>query len=81
MKPGDLVTIRRMNLTNRVPITYVDVYEKVGDEFEYDGDQWKWEHGETGLLLEGRDADQEIAEVLHNGRVGWVYEELIQEVK
>lgn len=81
MKPGDLVTIRRMNLTNRVPITYVDVHEKVGDDVEYDGDQWKWEHGETGLLLEGRDADQEIAEVLHNGRVGWVYEELIQEVK
>lgn len=78
MKPGDLVTIRRWNLTHRVPIAYVNIYDRI------DGDEepvkvWKWEHGENGVLLEGRDERQEMAQVLHKGRIGWVDEEYLRE--
>jgi hypothetical protein len=76
MKPGDLVTIRKMNLSNAVPITYVDVYDRFDDiAVPY---KKKWEHGEFGILLEGRDDKQEIVQVLHCGRVGWVDEEMLQ---
>ncbi len=59
MNPGDLVTIRRMNLSHRVPITYVNIYDRI------DGDEepvnvWEWEHGEVGLLMGGRDGLQEM---------------------
>jgi hypothetical protein len=71
MKPGDLVTIRRMNLSHRVPITYIDVHERI-DVDEDDGSIWKWEHGEVGVLLEGWNELQMMAQVLHRGRIGWV---------
>ena len=78
MKPGDLVTIRRWNVSHRVPITYVDVYDR------FDGVavpfKKKWEHGELGVLLGGRDEMQEIVEVLHCGRVGWVDEEYLRDI-
>jgi hypothetical protein len=79
VKPGDLVTIRRWNLTHRVPIAYVNIYDRI------DGDEepvkvWKWEHGERGVLLEGRDERQEMAQVLHKGRIGWVDEEYLRVV-
>lgn len=62
MKPGDLVTIRRMNLSHRAPITYIDVYDRFDDiSVPY---KKKWEHGEVGVLLEGR--------------VGWVDEEMLR---
>jgi len=76
VKPGDLVTIRRMNLFNRVPITYIDVYDRTDDQalpFKE-----KWEHGEWGILLEGRDNQQEMVQVLHGGRIGWVDEEFLR---
>jgi hypothetical protein len=76
MKPGDLVTIRKMNLSHAVPITYVDVYDRFDDiAVPY---KKKWEHGEFGVLLEGRDDKQEIVQVLHCGRVGWVDEEMLR---
>jgi hypothetical protein len=76
MKPGDLVTIRKMNLSHAVPITYVDVYDRFDDiAVPY---KKKWEHGEFGVLLEGRDDKQEIVQVLHCGRVGWVDEEVLR---
>jgi len=74
MKPGDLVTIRKMNLTNTVPITYVYVY----DWFDAAPYEKKWEHGELGVLLEGRDDKREMVQVLHDGRVGWVDEEMLR---
>ena len=77
MQPGDLVKIRRMNLSRKTPIYYIDVYERIDGET---GDQWKWEHGETGVLLEGRDDRQEMVQVLHGGRVGWVDEEFLRVV-
>ncbi len=78
MKPGDLVTIRRMNLSHRVPITYIDVYDRFDDiAVPY---KKKWEHGEVGVLLEGRDDKQEIVQVFHSGRVGWVDEEYLRVV-
>jgi len=79
MKPGDLVTIRRMNLSHKVPITYIDVYERVDGESS-PSTIWKWEHGEPGVLLEGRDHEQEMVQVLHRGRIGWVDEEFLRVV-
>lgn len=76
MKPGDLVRLRKWNITHRVPITYIDVYEGTDDQalpFKE-----KWEHGEWGILLEGRDNRQEMVQVLHGGRIGWVEEEHIE---
>jgi hypothetical protein len=78
VKPGDLVTIRRWNLTHRVPITYVDVHESIGVDGWYEGAQWKWEHGEVGILLDGRDDDQEMVQVLLKGRAVWVDEEFLR---
>jgi hypothetical protein len=77
VKPGDLVTLRKWNITHRVPITYIDVYERIDGETIH-GTIWKWEHGEWGILLEGRDNRQEMVQVLHGGRIGWVDEELIE---
>ncbi len=76
MKPGDLVTIRKMNLSNTARIAYIDVY----DRFDHIAAPYKkkWEHGEVGILLEGRDDKQEMVQVLHDGRVGWVDEEMLR---
>lgn len=77
MKPGDLVTIRRWNVSHRVPITYIDVYNWVdGDEMTF---CWKWEHGEVGVLMEGRDERQLMVQVLHKGRIGWIDEEMLKD--
>ena len=78
MKPGDLVTIRKWNISHKVPITYIDVYERVDGETDL-STIWKWEHGETGVLLDGRDDKQEMVQVLHRGRIGWVDEEYLRE--
>ena len=76
MKPGDLVTIRRMNLSHRVPITYIDVYDRFDDiAVPY---KKKWEHGEVGVLLAVRDDKREMVQVLHCGQVGWVDEEMLR---
>lgn len=77
MKPGDLITIRKVHLSLKLPIAYLDVYERI------DGDEdnnfiWKWEQGEVGILMEGRDDVQEMVQVLHNGRLGWVDEEYLR---
>ena len=77
MKPGDLVTIRKWNLSYAVPITYIDVYETIDGET---GVQWKWEHDEVGVLLEGSDDIQSMRQVLHRGRVGWVDEEYLKPI-
>ena len=78
MKPGDLVTIRNWNLSHRVPITYVNIYDRInGDEEPVN--VWKWEHGEVGLLMEGRDGLQEMVQVLHKGRIGWIDEEYLKD--
>jgi hypothetical protein len=79
VKPGDLVTIRKWSLSHRVPITYVNIYDRVDGE-EEPVNVWKWEHGENGILLEGRDERQEMAQVLHKGRIGWVDEEYLRVV-
>ena len=78
MNPGDLVTIRRMNISHRVPITHVTVYDRI-DGYETQLNVWRWEHGEVGLLMEGRDERQEMVQVLHKGRVGWIDEEYLRD--
>jgi hypothetical protein len=75
VKPGDLVTIRAMNITYRVPINSIAVYETIDGET---GDQWEWEQGEVGLLMEGSDDIQSMRQVLHRGRMGWVDEEYLR---
>ena len=78
MKPGDLVTIRRWHLAHNGPITYVDVYDWIdGDEMTF---CWNWEHGEVGVLMEGRDERQLMVQVLHKGRIGWIDEEMLRDV-
>ena len=79
MKPGDLVTIRRWNLSHRVPITYVNIYDRI------DGDEepvnvWRWEHDEVGVLMDGRDGLQEMVQVLHKGKIGWIDEEYLRDI-
>jgi len=65
-----------MNLSHRVPSTYVEVYDRFdGVAVAY---QKKWEHGEFGVLLEGRDDKQEMVQVLHCGRAVWVDEEMLR---
>jgi hypothetical protein len=76
MKPGDLVTIRRMNLSNTARIAYIEVYDRY-DHIAVPHKK-KWEHGEVGILLEGRDDKREMVQVLHCGRVGWVDEEMLR---
>jgi len=75
MKPGDIVKIRRFNLSLKTPIYYIVVYETIDGE---SGAQWKWEHGEVGVLLEGSDDIQSMKQVLHKGRAGWVEEEFLR---
>ncbi len=86
MKPGDLVTIRRWNVSHRVPITHVNVYDRIdgGRHAVLRGEEpvnvWRWEHGEVGLLMEGRDERQEMVQVLHGGRIGWIDEEYLRDI-
>lgn len=79
MKPGDLVRLRKWNITHRVPITYLVVYHDSEGSPVLDGfGGWKWEHGEWGILLEGRDISEGMVQVLHRGRIGWIEEEHIE---
>lgn len=79
MKPGDLVTIRRWNLDHEVPITYVAVYDRSSQE-EYFTRKSRWEHGEVGVLMVGRDDKEEMVQVLHKGRIVWVDEKMLGDV-
>ncbi len=79
MKPGDLVTIRKWNLTHRVPITYVNIYDRTS-QGEYLQRKTKWEHGDVGVLLAVRDSVEEMVQVLHRGRAVWVDEEMLRAV-
>lgn len=78
MKPGDLVTISRWNVSHKVPITHVNVYDRI-DGYETQMNVWRWEHGEVGLLMEGKDERQEMVQVLHKGRIGWIDEEYLRD--
>ena len=79
MKPGDLVTIRRWNLTHKVPITYVTLYDR-SSQGEYFPRMSKWVHDEVGVLMEGRDDKEEMVQVLCKGRLVWVDEEMLRDV-
>lgn len=78
LKPGSLITLRSLNLSTKKPITSVQVYtDPVENDF------WLWALGEIGIFLEMEDpvnccSHIEMAKVLHNGRIGWIYEEFLR---
>jgi len=81
MKPGDLVTLRKINLTTKRPFYNVAVYETPAGL-----DHWYWTQGEVGLFLEEEDpvncdTHVEMVRVIHGGRVGWVYTEFLRTVE
>lgn len=87
MKPGDLLKPRRWNVTCKVPITYLDVWNRPDGSDDWQG---KWEHDQIGLLLPGRyvsgDPDRDptsctMLEVLLNDRVCWVLEDEVEVVR
>lgn len=87
MNPGDLVTPSRWNLTYRVPIDYLEVWDKPDGTESWQG---KWEHDEIGVLLGGKymsgDPDSDptsytLVEVLLKGRICWVDEDLLRAIK
>ncbi len=70
MKPGDLVQPRRMNLTLRKEIEYLEVFDTPS---EMGSPICRWRRGELGIVLGGtEDEGEEMVQVLVGGRVGWV---------
>jgi hypothetical protein len=82
VRPGDLLQPRRFNVSHRVPITYLDIWDRPdGSEVS----QRKWEHGDVGVLLEGRYTvedgaweDMVMVEVLIHGGRWWVLEDEVE---
>jgi hypothetical protein len=77
MKPGDLVAIRSWNITYAIPINYVTVYDRTS-QGELLPNKKKWERGDVGVLLNGRDAVDEMVQVLLNDQIVWVDEEMLK---
>lgn len=78
MKPGDLVTLRKWSVSNRVPIRRLVVYHDLDGDVDL-FNAWMWVPGEWGLLLKGRIRPAAaLVQVLHGGRIGWVEEEFIE---
>jgi hypothetical protein len=80
LKPGNLVTLRKFNISTKKPMLTEMVY---ADPTE--NDFWLWSQGEIGIFLEMEDpvnccSHIEMAKVLHNGRIGWIYEELLRQL-
>ena len=82
MKTGDLLQPRRWNLCHKVHINYLEVWNRPDGTDDWQG---KWEHGQVGVLLEGRydsgDNDMPMVEVLLKGRVCWAIEDEVELVK
>jgi hypothetical protein len=83
MKPGDLVTIRRLNRSNEVLfevsrslIWRVPVYDQTSNR-DYLERKVKWEHDEIGLILGGRDDIDEMIQVLLKGHPVWAEERML----
>lgn len=80
LKSGNLVTLRKFNLSTKKPIDLVEVYTSPA---EYDF--WLWKQGEVGIFLEMEDpidccSHAEMARVFHNGRIGWIYEDFLKKL-
>jgi hypothetical protein len=87
MKPGDLLQPRRWNIYYRTPINYLDVWNRPDGTEDWQG---RWEHGQVGVLLEGRyttvDPDTDptamaMVEVLLEGRKCWAVEDEVEVLK
>jgi hypothetical protein len=83
VKPGDLVTIRRLNRSNEVLfevsrslIWRVPVYDQTSNR-DYLERKVKWEHDEIGLILDGRDDIDEMIQVLLKGHPVWAEERML----
>ena len=81
MKPGDLVTLSRhlnqaWNSAHGWTVTSIGIH----DAPDADASR-RWNHGETGILLEDEDGAG-MVQILHDGHVGWAlkaYLEVISE--
>ena len=78
LKPGNLVTLRKFNISTKKPILTATVYTTPTEN-----DFWLWKQGEIGIFLEMEDpvnccSHIEMAKVFHNGRIGWVYDEILR---
>jgi hypothetical protein len=87
MKPGDLLQPRRWNIYYGTSINYLDVWNRPDGTDDWQG---KWEHGQVGVLLEGRYASGDIdidptvvimIEVLLEGRKCWAVEDEVEVLK
>ena len=87
MKPGDLLQPRRWNIYYGTSINYLEVWNRPDGTEDWQG---KWEHGQVGVLLEGRyvsgdiDIDPTVVimiEVLLEGRKCWAVEDEVEKLK
>ena len=79
-KPGDLVTLRSINLTTRKKIDKINIFD-VPDKYDKDNPSpgWptskrvgQWGPNDIGVILEGVCVESDQVEVLVNETVGWV---------
>ena len=83
-KPGDLVTLRKMNLTSRRKIDKIFIYSGP-DTYVDDLDGrpariGSWEPGEIGTILENVCIKTGQIEILFKGTVGWVDFEFLEQL-
>jgi len=74
MKPGDLVRIGNRIAYYSHTIRRCAVYDR-GPDSEYFPRKVKWERGDLGVILDGRDNLNKMIQVLHKEKVVWVNEE------
>lgn len=84
MKPGDLVTIQTEYGEYRIKVAYVNVFKEVVNEdaenYFHVPHEKKWEQGEVGILLEGCEEFNDMVQVFHYGRVGWVNKDFLKKL-
>lgn len=77
MKPCDLVRIRNRISSYGHPIRRCTVYDR-GQDSEYFPRKMKWEHGDIGVILDGKDDLNKMIQVLHKEKVVWVTKEDVE---
>lgn len=73
---GCLVTIAKFNLTLKKPVSRVDMCESPCLTTE----SWCMLRNEIALVI-ALDDTQDVAQILHEGRTGWCYQDELRELK